>query len=246
MSIEIRLPNINGITEREQLAQVKSYLIQLAQQLQWALGTVGTSSGQGAAVQITSKTDASVLPSGVVAQTTFNALKPLIIKSADIVNAYYEEINRRLEGEYVAQSDFGTYMETTTQQVNETSTEIERLFYNVQEIITDIETLEYSLIETQAHIRYGILYYDDLGVPIYGLEIGQKNVIDGEEVFNKYARFTSDRLSFYDQNDFEVAYISDNKLYIANVEVLVSIKRGGLKEIVLANGDTVEKWVGRG
>ena len=244
MALEIRLPNITGVTEREQLAQVKSYLYQLAQQLQWALGTVGTSSGQAAAVQTTSKTDASVLPSGVVAQSTFNAIKSLIIKSADIVNAYYEEINRRIEGKYVAQSDFGMFQENTSQQINETSIEVERLFENVQKIITDID--EYSLIETQSRIRAGLLDYDNLGVPIYGLEIGQKNVIDGAEVFNKYARFTSDRLSFYDQNDSEVAYISDNKLYIANVEVLVSIKRGGLIEIVLANGDIVEKWVGRG
>ena len=244
MALEIRLPNITGVTEREQLAQVKSYLIQLAQQLQWAFGTVGTSSGQAAAVQTTSKTDASVLPSGVVAQSTFNAIKSLIIKSADIVNAYYEEISRRIEGKYVAQSDFGMFQENTSQQINETSTEVERLFENVQKIITDID--EYSLIETQSRIRAGLLDYDALGVPIYGLEIGQKNVIDGAEVFNKYARFTSDRLSFYDQNDSEVAYISDNKLFIANVEVLVSIKRGGLIEIVLDNGDIVEKWVGRG
>lgn len=244
MSIEIRLPNITGVTEKEQLAQVKSYLYQLAQQLQWALGTVGTSSGQAAAVQTTSKTDASVLPSGVVAQSTFNAIKSLIIKSADIVNAYYEEINLRIEGKYVAQSDFGMFQENTSQQINETSTEVERLFENVQKIITVID--EYSLIETQSRIRAGLLDYDEQGVPIYGLEIGQKNVIDGAEVFNKYARFTSDRLSFYDQNDSEVAYISDNKLFIANVEVLVSIKRGGLIEIVLANGDIVEKWVGRG
>ena len=247
MSIEIRLPNITGLTEREQLSQIKSYLMQLAQQLQWALDTVSSSSSQNTAVQqVSSRVDASALPSGVAAQTTFNALKPLIIKSADIVNAYYEEINRRLDGEYVARSDFGEYRENTSQQISETSTEVERLFTNVQQIITDIDTLEYSLIETQAHIRSGLLYSDDSGVPIYGLEVGQKNVIDGEEVFNKYARFTSDRLSFYDQNDSEVAYISDSKLYIENVEVLSSIKVGGLKQIVLANGDVVEKWVGRG
>lgn len=246
MSIEIRLPNITGLTEREQLSQVKSYLIQLAQQLQWALNNVSSSSEQNSVQQVSSKADASALPSGVAAQTTFNALKPLIIKSADIVNAYYEEINRRLEGEYVAKSDFGIFQESTSQQINETSTEVERIFTNMQQIITDIDTLEHSLIETQSHIRYGILYHDDGGVPVYGLEIGQKNVIDGEEVFNKYARFTSDRLSFYDQNDSEVAYISDSKLYIENVEVLSSIKVGGLKQIVLANGDVVEKWVGRG
>ena len=146
----------------------------------------------------------------------------------------------------MAVSDFGTYSEKTSQDIEANSTGIESLYSNVQQIITDIETLEYNLIEVNAHIRSGLLYYDDGGVPIYGLEVGQKNVIDGVEVFRKYARFTSDRLSFYDQNDTEVAYISDHKLYIADVEVLTSIKIGGLKEFVLSNGDTVEKWVGRG
>ena len=103
-----------------------------------------------------------------------------------------------------------------------------------------------NLIEVNAHIRSGLLYTDDGGVPIYGVEVGQKNIIDGVEVFRKYARFTSDRLSFYDQNDKEVAYISDRKLYISDVEVISSIKRGGLKEFILPSGDTVEKWVGRG
>ena len=245
MSIEIRLPNITGLTEREQLSQIKSYLMQLAQQLQWALDTVSSSSGQNTAVQqVSSRVDASALPSGVAAQTTFNALKPLIIKSADIVNAYYEEINRRLDGEYVAQSDFGTYKESTSQQINETSTEVERLFTNVQQIITDIETLEYNLIETQAHIRSGLLYYDSLGVPIYGLEIGQKKVIDGVEVFNKYARFTSDRLSFYDQNDSEVAYISDYKLYITHVEITGTAKLGAF--LIDTTSGLKIKYVGRG
>lgn len=245
MSIEIRLPNITGITEKEQLAQVKSYLFQLAQQLQWAIGYMGTSNGTSTIEAKASESQIG-LPSGVVAQSTFNAIKPLIINSAEIVNSHYEAISQRLEGEYVAVSDFGTYSEKTAQEIDANSKNVDTLYSNVQQIITDIETLEYNLIEVNAHIRSGLLYYDDGGVPIYGVEVGQKNVIDGVEVFSKYARFTSDRLSFYDQNDVEVAYISDRKLYISDVEVLTSIKRGGLKEFVLSNGDTVEKWVGRG
>lgn len=245
MSIEIRLPNITATTEREQLAQVKSYLYQLAQQLQWAMDNISVSGSTPASVARASQESQIGLPSGVVAQSTFNAIKPLIINSAEIVNAYYEAINARFEGDYVAVSDFGTYSEKTSQDIEANSTGIESLYSNVQQIITDIETLEYNLIEVNAHIRSGLLYYDE-GVPIYGLEVGQKNVIDGVEVFRKYARFTSDRLSFYDQNDTEVAYISDHKLYIEDVEVLTSLKIGGLKQIVLANGDTVEKWVGRG
>jgi hypothetical protein len=44
MGIELRLPQINGKTDREQLAQIKSYLYQMAQQLQWALHNVSASS----------------------------------------------------------------------------------------------------------------------------------------------------------------------------------------------------------
>lgn len=242
MGIELRLPQINGKTDREQLAQIKSYLYQMAQQLQWALSNVGTSSGNVVVQQVAGNTVA--LPAEASAQTTFNAIKSMIIKSADIVNAYSEEISRRLDGEYVARSDFGSYTERTSQEVNETSTGIERLFSNVQTILTDIETLQYSIIETNAHINSGLLYYDEAGIPIYGLEIGQRNEVDGVEVFNKYARFISDRLSFYDQNDNEVAYISDYKLYITHLQVTESISHGGF---VTDTSDGIAiKWEGGG
>ena len=40
MSTNIRFPNITGKTEAEQLVQVKSYLHQLVEQLNWALSTI--------------------------------------------------------------------------------------------------------------------------------------------------------------------------------------------------------------
>ena len=243
MGINLRFPNIQGQSEREQLVQVKSYLHQLVEQLQWAFNTIDTSNS-GNIVITTSQSTSS--KSTMNAQATFDSIKALIIKSADIVNAYYEEINTRLEGAYVAESDFGTYMEHTLQNISQNSTEIESLYTNVQAILSDIENIEYTLIETNAHIRAGLLYYNDNEIPIYGLEIGQRNTIDGEEVFNKFARFTADRLSFYDQNDTEVAYVSDHKLYIGNVEITISFKIGGYVDMVTANGGVVTKWVGRG
>jgi hypothetical protein len=177
---------------------------------------------------------------------TFNSIKSLIIKSADIVNSYYDQINTRLNGVYVAESDFGTYAEQTSQEIEQTSTKTDQLFENIQVIETEIENLAYALMETNAYIRSGLLYTGDNGVPMYGLEIGQKVVIEDEEVFRKFARFTADRLSFYDQNGSEVAYISDYKLYIRNVEITSSYKIGGLVDTVMSTGDVVTKWVGRG
>lgn len=251
MAIELRLPKIQG-NDREQLAQIRSYLYQLTEQLQWALNNVNTSSVNYVVQQIPSGASSysqvatmSLDSEGDFdAEVAFDALKPLIIKSADIVQAYYEEINSRLVGEYVAESDFGTFVEQTEQNISQSSTDIEQAFANIQQILTDIEKLNFTLGEVNARIKTGIVDHDDNELPVYGVEIGQENTIDGEKVFKKFARFTSDRLSFYDQNDTEVAYISDYKLYIRNAEITNSFKIGGFVDTVMSNGDVVTRWVG--
>ena len=240
--IELRLPNIKG-NDKEQLVQIRSYLYQLTEQLQWALNNISTSTSNNVVVQ--PQRTATSAPSTVSfdTETTFDALKPLIIKSAEIVEAYYEEINSRLVGMYVAESDFGTYVEETELNITKSSTDIELAFTDIQKILTDIENLNFTLGEVNARIKPGILYYDDSGLPVYGVEIGQENTIDGEKVFKKFARFTSDRLSFYNQNDTEIAYISDYKLYIRNVEITDTYKIGGFVDTVMSNRDVVTKWV---
>ena len=241
-SFDIKFPNITASNDAGKIEQIRSYLYQLAEQLKWALNSID--SGGTKTLQQSSQAREEILPEKE-AQATFKSIKSLIIKSADIVNAYYEEISKRFEGEYVAQSDFGTFVELTNQTIITNSTGIENLFSSMQELITDIENIESNLIEVNAHIKSGLLGYDENEVPIYGLEIGQINEIDGEKVFDKYARFTSDRLSFYDQNDAEVAYISDYKLYIRNVEIKGSLQEGGYKDFIDSNGGIVTKWVGR-
>lgn len=250
-TIDIRLPCITGRTEKEQLQEIKSYLYQTAQQLQAALDQLGegqtrTVRGQAAA--------AAAEQSAMGPKGTFNAIKSLIIKSAEIVDAYYEQISRRLEGLYVAQSDFGTYSEQTSQQITENSRQIERLFSNVQTVdmklggvqgnlsgledavegVRDalgsvdagMETLRSAIIRTSAYLKSGLLCYGEDGAPVYGLEIGQTNTVDGTEVFEKFARFSADRLSFYDRNDTEVAYISDYKLFITHAQVTGTLTVG--------------------
>lgn len=281
--VDIRLPKITGATEREQLSQVKSYLYQLAEQLQFALNDINTSSSQGYVQMPQVISTPSVASQGyaqqplviaseddstIDAQATFDAVKGLIIKSAEIVEAYYEEINHRLEGIYVAESDFGAFVQQTSQDIENSSMAFERSFTNIQEIsgqldddiremksevdksLKDlcgtIEKISHTLVEVNANIRSGLLYYDDNGVPVYGLEVGQRTKLDGVEVFDKFARFTSDRLSFYDQNDTEVAYISDRKLYINHVEVRGTFRMGGFVKTVLADLSIVKRWVDEG
>lgn len=242
MGFDISLPNITAPTEAGRIEQIKGYIYQLAEQLKWALNSIEETSSKVVLQQ--DNTSQSKGITETESQATFNSIKSLIIKSADIVNAYYEELNERLEGIYVAESDFGTYKEETALDIEANSKEITQLYDNLQSIESDIKKLEHNLVEANAYIKSGELYTDDQGVPIYGIEIGQRNKIDGVEVFNKYARFISDRLSFYDQNDNEVAYISDYKLYITNAEITGKLKLGAF-EIDTANGLTL-KYVGRG
>lgn len=528
MGIDIRLPHITGSTEREQLDQLKRYLFQLREQLQVAFDTISVSAGSG---NMSSPTpiSPSVAPTSASPELTFSSLKALIIKSADIVDAFYDEINTRLEGVYVAQSDFGDYAQRTSQEIQETSQSTIQRFENIQVIVSnhdkdiasisgDLQTIGQDLSYTQkdiiainssvetidshvtnvevevnelgtslqtaktefqsavvntknelsstinstkaelassiegtssklsgdintaknelvgnvnnvkadlegeiqaieeeigytqndlnaiggsveelsgniakaegdimqldenlqnakselsgsidnakselsddidnakneltgmvdevdsdlqntktdvngriddtngsvaglgeslndansriaevdedlqdtkevinesiqgvqdrvtgvnalledakaqlngsledlevlitglqsviigvtAYLKSGLLYYTDAGIPVYGLEIGQsvRDEIAGTEVFNKFTRFTSEKLSFYDSNGNEVAYISDKKLYIRMAHITVSFQIGGLISLVMANGDVVKKWIG--
>ena len=239
MRVELRYPNITAPTEREQIVQLKSYLYQLVGDLQHTLNNLDS-------VSIYAENQNNTAQAPVVdldAATTFSSIKSLIIKSADIVQAYYDVIRSKLQGEYAAQSDFGTFVEQTEQTLTQSSKSIEQAFTDLQKITTDLKTISFTLAEVNARIKTGILYYDDNSLPVYGVEVGQTNTINGVEEFRKYARFTADRLSFYDQYDREVAYISDRKLYISDVEVLETLKMGGFKTFILGNGDTVEKWV---
>lgn len=312
MTFDFRYPQINGATEKEQLMQMKTYMHQLVDQLKWALNSIETKQVNYIA-PTTHRVSSNVSTANLDDDTTqvrFDELKPLIIKSAEIIDVYYEVINKRLEGLYVAQSDFGTYKEQTAQEIENNSTGITQMLTNVQTLETDLndtkvgigsslesineevgvidkdlqgvkagvegdikdlsnevgnldtkiedaksalgsdleklknslDALNHTLIEVNAHIKSGLLYYDG-EIPVYGLEVGQKNTINGVETFNKFARFCAGRLSFYDQYGTEVAYISDRKLYITHAEVTGTLRVGGYL-IDTSNGVTF-KWVGR-
>ncbi len=240
MSIDIRLPNITAPSAELQTAQIQSYLYQLVQQLNWALNTIDSASrGETAELEITDRTEADQKQ----AQTTFNSLKSLIIKSADIVNAYYEQMKEKLDGDYVASSDFGIYRETTSNEITKNSSSIEQMYSNLQTILSDIETLEHSVIDTNAWMKSGLLEYDAQGVPIYGMEVGQKTTIDGEEQFNKFARFTAGGIYFYLPGySSAVAWMSGTKLYITNAEITGSLKLG--RYLCDLTSGVAFKWVG--
>lgn len=244
MQVDLRLPEITGKNDHEKLIQLQSYLHRTVEQLQWAFSHLNEGADDGYVV-VNGRTLGSGSGSGQGNPTpkeTFNSIKSLIIKSADIVEAYSEKIQAELDGDYVAVSDFGTFQEETNQKIEANSTGLEQLFTDVQTISGTVDGLYDQTIQTQAYIRHGLLDYGEDGAPIYGIEVGQTNVIDDQEVFSKFARFTSGRLSFFDANEIEVAYISDYKLYITSAHITGDLTVG---EYVMDTTDGIAfLWVG--
>ena len=241
MSIDIRLPNINSATEQGQLSQMRSYLYQLVEQLNWALNTVQDGAVQTVVQPMTAPTSSGTAAAEKEAQDTFNSIKSLIIKSADIVNAYYETMRLRMDGEYVAESDFGVYRRTTAAELSATIDSVNQLYTDLQSVEETADGAYDSVRAVTANIKTGLLYTNESGVPVYGLEVGQRNVENGVESFRKYARFTANRLSFYDQNDTEVAYISDYKLFITKAQITGSITLG--RYVADMSDGLAFKWV---
>lgn len=253
--INIRLPNITAQDERGQLEQIRRYLYQFAEQLNWALSNIDSKATGG-----TQKVEATTEHKNAVeqAQAAFSEVKSLIIKSADIVNAYYEEINQRLEGVYVAESDFGTYKQETSLEMSATSEDIKLLFGNQQVMQENVDGITdvlqagdegTTILGSEAWCKIGVLDYAESGFPIYGMEIGQTNTQGTETALKKFAQYRSDGVHLYDQNGTEVATIISNKLKINNAEMINATITGvmtvGGYDIITSNG-LAFKWRGRG
>ena len=193
MSADLRLPSITAQTLPGQIQQIQSYLFQLVQQLEYAFDALWMTA-PAAAVQAQT-TESTGDPSEMEAQAIFNSIKPLIMRSADIIKAYYQKMSEMMKGEYVSQSDYTSFASATNTALKNLSDAVDPL--------TD-------------HIRAGVLYRDEDGASVRGLEIGRWTGTGEEKIFEKFARFIPGRTSFYDGDGNEIAWITGGKVYFAD------------------------------
>lgn len=237
MNIEFRLPNLSAKDVPGQIRQLHSFLRSTVEQLNWALGQIDTTAEQTQVQTFQANTEAATLEQ-------FTNLKGLIIKSADIVSAYYETIDQLLatSGHYVAQSDYGTYREQVNQQL---SAQTDRITQN----ITRTEQIGDQLRTQDSYLRYGAV-----GTTLGDTELANENAAGIEvgdfqsmnsETTQRYARFTAYGLELFGSDKRNpIAYISGNRLYITNAEIRGELKLGGY-QISTANG-LVFNWIGGG
>lgn len=257
MSIELRRPQFSG-TDREKLQQMHSYIYQLVDQLQYAFSTVETSGG-GDVTTVIQQTVTS--PSGENrpatpedAEATFAAIKNLIIKSGDIVDAYYEEINERLisSNEYVmynGDNGFNKFREKTVTDITKNSENItieQNKLQSLSNVFQNEEQAAY-IKKSTGYIKAGFLSGDD-----YGVEVGQRQTdSEGRETLVGSARFTPGKIAFYDDIAYTEGtptpstYLSKKRLNTTEVEVGDIFINGGFMDDSDDSGNIVTKWVGR-
>ena len=151
----------------------------------------------------------------------------------------------------MASSDFGQYIAGLSAYLEANPAALTQYYSFVSDLKTNVEAVDAAFshykVDTEGYIRTGIVYYDD-GVPVYGVAVGQGltcREVDGERVVeqsNFRAVFTATRLSFW-QDATEVAYVSNNRLYITNITVLGGITMGKWS-IGTAEDGLVFRWIG--
>lgn len=259
--MQFRQPNINSPTTEGQLKQLKTYLYQLTNQLNYAVKSVETEEKENR-YKVTIQGQSSgtgEISADDNARSTFNDVKGLIIKSADIVNAYYDVISKKLEGEYTALSrtdeGYDAFVKSTNQWREETSENNTDYFESVQKIsqylgheldengkpiIPDGERL--SEIRTDKfYIKTGWIYTDAEGHDIGGIELGQVSS-DGTNTDAAFAHFTTEELVFFDGNKNKLAKFSKGFLEIYEARIGGNII---LKDYIQDNSDGIAfLWAG--
>ena len=241
----LTLPPYPAGTLQQQVMRQYSYLFQMSQQLNLALSQLEQTNRQSSEDTAKHQTAAKE-----ETQRKSQTLKSMIVKTANRVEQRMEQLTAELAGEYVAVSDFGSYMEKLNAYIEANPEAITQYYSFYADLQADINKVNAAFSDyrtgTEGYIRTGIVYYDG-EVPVYGVAVGQNlttTVTDGEEVVdqnNFRATFTAKKLSFW-QDSTEIAYVSNNQLYITNIVVLDSMRLGKCR-MATQNGLAFQ-WIG--
>lgn len=228
-------------------ARQYSYLFQMAQQLNLALEALES----GAAVQGQGVVQQAPAGNAVAAlQQQYETLRSQIVKTAEQVEKTTEALTAKLNEEYVAQSEFGTYVQRLSAYLEANPDALTQYYGFCGDLQANVAAVDAAFnhyrLDTQGYIRTGIVSYEG-DTPVYGVAVGQNlttREVDGETVVeqnNFRAVFTARRLGFW-QDDTEIAYLSDNRLYITDITVLSGLNIGQWR--VDSNGGLAFQWMG--
>ncbi len=216
-----RLPDINNPSGDRDIEEIKSYLVRLDRNLGVFLENIGEEN-----------LSRELRENGMSSTgKELGKLKNEIIKTANEIRETGERLALKLSSEYVAKSDIGEYTENAFQQIEVNGKGVTQYFEELSSISQRVADAENTVSESNiknealsteikkinAYVRTG-----KLADGIYGIEIG--NFTSGEHAPYK-VRLSENRLAFYIGND-EVAYFSDDSMYISKASIPLSLTVG--------------------
>lgn len=255
---DIRLPNISASADmKTQMAQMRSYMYQMVEQLNWALSAMD-GGAQAQEQQLPGQTTVPASDNKKEDDTNQRManLRDLIIKSADVVRQEMDRLATELKGSYVAQSEFGDYLERISQRIEADPSQLSQYFKFASDIRADVDRVgvDFASYKTdvEGYIRQGIVGYDGT-VPIIGIAIGQdirtsqtgveteQGVYDVIDKSSNMSVWTTEKLSFYIGGQ-ETAYFSNGKLTVAQIAA-DRITGAGEWDVSFTSGVKF-KWIG--
>ena len=227
--------NLSGTAE-DQLRQLYGYLFNMSEKLNEAMNSITIE-------QLAPETTVKIVTADkqqADTEKTYNSLKSMIIKTANIVRSEMEEISTVLHGNYTAISDqCGTLVQDMQAEIRATAQGVMQE-YSFDERITEVgEELENFRKKTNQYIFSGLV--DSVNMK-YGIAIGYNvtgtDANGGEKLNdeNKMATFTSDELAFYVSGQ-KAAWFSNDTMFISKAYINTSIQLGGHHTFkMLSNG----------
>ena len=257
MSFRVETPPALRGEPQQQIALMSSYLFRLSEMLNVALNSLSAGSYTSAAeVQAVRQSGKEKVEASDATVASYNELRGLINNTSIYVHTELDRLSTELERQYTAISnDWGTFQENISSSIEATAEGIVQNYgYDAELQTLHEEAAGFSAykISTEGYIRQGFIDYDENNIPIVGIAIGQgltstKVTINGVE-YQKIdstascAFYTATKVSFR-INGQEVAYVSNRKLYIGDVEITGSVVLGGKWMISTASGLSI-KWIG--
>ena len=160
----------------------------------------------------------------LIVDEELNEIRQEVVNNTSLIEQTDTKIRLDVASEYVSTGAFDEFREETNTQFTVQADGVEAKF---SEIVLMVENVEG---ETQAQFRefasYIRGYQNELGQPVLELGSVTSDII---------LRQTNDRIQFI-QNGAEVAYVSNNTLYITDGHFLNSLRIGNFAFIPRANG----------
>ena len=160
----------------------------------------------------------------LIVEEELEEIRKEVVNNTSLIEQTDEKIRLDVASEYVSTGTFDEFRETTETQFTVQADGIEAKF---SEMVLMVETVEG---ETQAQFRELASY-----IRGYQNEEGQPVLELGSVTSDIILRQTNDRIQFI-QNGIEVAYVSNNTLYITDGHFLNSLRVGQFAFIPRANG----------